>query len=131
MSDEQRWGCGIVAGLLVGLVWLIANCTGISPNYSKGERSGVVWKFSEKGLMYVSGEGELNMGGVVVDSKGAISPVVWEFSCTDDDIKEKIVAAQRSSARVTLTYRQWLLAPFSIDTKYVIVDVAVDSVEAR
>jgi hypothetical protein len=77
--------------------------TGCNPDYSEGERTGIVWKFSEKGNFKKSWEGELNMnpGGVMaLDAQG--HPVVWEFSVEDHDVVQKINEAQRARKTVTL-----------------------------
>jgi hypothetical protein len=68
--------------------------------YSEGERTGVIAKFSHKGLILKTYEGELHVGG-------NISPN-WEFSVADPEIVEKIHEAQRSGGRWSLLYRQQL-----------------------
>ena len=89
-------------------------------SYSEGERSGVVVKFSHKGMIFKSWEGDLNQGSI---ADGGI-PKVWEFSVTDEGIVEKIKVAERKGSRITLVYNQYLISnPTSRSTNYVIVDV--------
>ena len=70
--------------------------------YSEGERTGVVTKFSHKGMAIKTWEGELNMGGF--DQGGVGSS--WKFSVGDPDVVEKVKEAQRAGGRWSLMYRQ-------------------------
>lgn len=45
---------------LIVIVTLLFGCT----NYSTGERIGTIVKFSEKGFMYKTWEGQINLGGL-------------------------------------------------------------------
>lgn len=71
-----------------------------SLTYSEGERTGVIAKFSHKGLIFKTYEGELYVGGNITPN--------WEFSVADAEIVEKIHEAQRIGGRWSLLYRQQL-----------------------
>lgn len=91
-----------------------------SATYSDGERSGVVTKFSRKGMLLKTWEGELNMGGF--DTGGVAT--TWEFSVDDPEIVEELQQAQRAGGRWTLAYRQQLWAQsWKGGTSYFITDV--------
>lgn len=96
---------------------------GCGQDYSNGERTGVVWKFSKKGILWKSWEGELNLGGASLGEGGVVVPNQWGFSTRDDAVAEKIQGVQRSGQRVTLVYRQWWASPWAINTNYEITEV--------
>jgi hypothetical protein len=76
-----------------------------SENYSNGERVGYVTKFSEKGLLFKSHEGELNLSQTGMNSAG-----VFEFSIDNDNVPTEVVktldSAQRTGDRVKLIYHE-------------------------
>ncbi len=106
----------------IALCLMLAAC---GKNYSNGSRVGVVTKLSEKGFVYKSWEGEMNMGGVrekSTDSGSAVVPNIFTFN-VDASAVEKVKAAMKSGKRVELIYRQWAVAPINIGDDHVIVDV--------
>jgi hypothetical protein len=109
--------CAIVFVMIFGVV-----SNGLST--SDGTRVGVLTKFSHKGLVYKSYEGELNMGGVrnSIDSEGNRSVVanVWEFSCTRPDVAKKIKSL--IGKEVVIEYHQ-SFGGFSRETSYDVVSI--------
>jgi hypothetical protein len=107
----------VVALLVVG----IKGCTTIGGmTYSEGERSGVVTKFSQKGALIKTWEGELSMGGFTNGGKAS----VWEFSVSDPAVVEKIHHAQRAGGQWVLKYRQqYQKQSWKGMTEYFVVDV--------
>ncbi|MBL8490952.1 MAG: hypothetical protein JNM82_09255 [Rhodocyclaceae bacterium] len=93
-------------------VWLA-----LSWSYSEGERAGYVQKFSRKGWLCKTWEGEIAM----VTMPGAI-PDRFEFSVRDDGVAAKINAL--AGKRVVLTYEQHKFVPSSCfgETEYFVVD---------
>ena len=53
---------------------------------------------------------------------GTTMPEKWSFT-VDPKMIDKVKTALNSGKRVKLTYRQWFIAPLSIDTEYIIIDV--------
>jgi hypothetical protein len=110
--------------LTLGICLILLTACG--HNYSNGSRVGVVTKLSEKGLIWKSWEGEMNMGGMRMstDEHGNQSAVVnvFEFNVAPEAV-EQVKAAQLSGKPVELVYRQWLIAPLSISNKHVIIAV--------
>lgn len=98
-------------------------CMGCDKGYSDGDRTGVITKFSNKGIMWKSWEGQLNLGGMVKNSDDQMVPNVWEFTVTDEAIVPQVQAAQAAGHPVTLHYTQWLLNPVWIDSQYEITSV--------
>jgi len=79
---------------LFALVAFIAFGTmSCSENYSKGERIGFVNKFSEKGLIWKSYEGELNL-----TQTGMNSSTVFDFSVDNDRPDENVIKTLDSAA---------------------------------
>jgi len=110
-----------ILGVLLILGFGVRGCIYVgSFTYSEGERTGVITKFSNKGMMIKTWEGELNMGGF--DTGGTAS--VWAFSVDDPTIVEKIQEAQRTGGRWTLHYRQqFVQQSWRGATEYFIIDV--------
>lgn len=127
-DSKQVVGCLLICLVLCFPVFGIGSCAlnGCGRNYSTGERSGVVWKFSNKGLIWKSWEGEMNLGGMSVGEGGVVVPNRWSFSCLDEAVAKTIADAQRSGKRVTLHYRQWFMGPIKIETGYEIESVVIE-----
>ncbi|HEX8978651.1 MAG TPA: hypothetical protein VF811_02980 [Parasulfuritortus sp.] len=97
----------------VGWTWLTLHWT-----YSEGERAGYVQKFSHKGWLCKTWEGEL----ALVTMPGAI-PEKFYFSVRDDDLAKRINAL--AGQRMVLTYQQHKFVPTSCfaETEYFVTDV--------
>lgn len=113
-----------ILGILSSVVLSKAGLVTIMPNYSNGERTGVVVKLSKKGVVWKTWEGEMNVGSMSTDGKGIAVPTVFKFSVKDDAIAEKIMDMSRSGNRTTLVYEQALMRSFREgETPYLIVSV--------
>ncbi|HEV8377157.1 MAG TPA: hypothetical protein VGR38_13085 [Candidatus Polarisedimenticolia bacterium] len=90
----------------------------LSFSYSKGERVGYVQKFSNKGWICKTWEGELAM----VNLPGAM-PEIFKFTVRDEGVVAKI--NEGLGHRVTLHYEQHLGLPSSCfgDTSYFVTNV--------
>lgn len=104
-----------------------AGASGGVGDYSEGYRMGMLSKFSVKGWVNKSGEGELLMGAdssVAYEGSGEnrkqINP--WEFSC--DPAKESVVTPFRGQY-VVVRYRQYMLNnPLTRDTDYELLEIS-------
>ena len=92
-----------------------------APNYSKGERVGVVTKLSRKGLFFKSWEGEM-LVALPESFGGSIQPEKFEFNA-DESIVDALRTALVTGKRVQLVYRQWALCPWNIDNDHVVYAV--------
>lgn len=119
-----RRGCGkpavfllLLLLLLIGAFALYAWIT-LSYNYSAGERAGYVQKFSKKGWVCKTWEGELAM----VNLPGTM-PQIFQFSVRDDAVAERI--NQMLGQRVSLKYEQHMGVPTSCfgETQFFVTDV--------
>jgi hypothetical protein len=106
-----------VVGVLIGVaaLWTV---TTLAFNYSDGDRIGYVQKFSHKGWVCRTWEGELAMTPV----PGA-APEIFRFTVRDEAVVKRIQAAE--GKKVVLHYKEKRGVPTSCfgDTRYFIADV--------
>jgi hypothetical protein len=112
----------IIAGVLLVpvLAFALYTWTALTWAYSKGERAGFVQKFSKKGWICKTWEGELAM----VSLPGTM-PEKFYFTVRDDSVAARI--NQSLGRRVALTYNQHKGVPTSCfgETEYFVADVKV------
>jgi len=92
----RLFGWGIVLLILIAVVYTYGT---LSYKYSEGERAGLLQKFSSKGWVCKTYEGELALYVVA-----GIQPEIWHFS-----VRDPAVAAQMAKAvgqRVQLHYSE-------------------------
>ena len=117
----SRLAAYVVAGALaigVGTCYGAQSCT-----YSEGARAGNVIKFSEKGWVFKTHEGQL---ALTVDSNTdeGRGRGIWEFTVADKDIEARVQEALESGRKVKLTYEERLWVPFwKGDTDYLVTNV--------
>jgi hypothetical protein len=118
---RHRWkiilvGLVVIAGGAAAL-WTLVTLTF---SYSAGDRIGYVQKFSRKGWICRTWEGELAMSPV----PGSI-PQIFTFTVRDDRIAKEMSAAE--GKKVSLRYEEKRGIPSSCfgDTNYFITDVRV------
>lgn len=89
-------------------------------SYSEGERAGYLQKFSKRGWVCKTWEGEI----LLTSMPGAI-PEKFEFSVRDDDVARQLMAA--TGKRVLLSYAQHKGVPGSCfgETEYFISRVQI------
>ncbi len=115
----------IVLALLGALVVVVLVCVGylafvLHWSYSEGERAGIVQKFSRKGWVFKTWEGELAMSIVP-----GVTPTIWDFSVRDPRVAEQVAAA--AGKRVSLHYTEHLGVPTTVfaETRYYVDRVRV------
>src|SRR4051812_20303603 len=72
--------------------------------YSEGNRSGILQKFSRKGNLFKTYEGELIMSSIASTSNTTIASEKFFFSVQDQSIAQKLFDFE--GKRVTLQYEQ-------------------------
>jgi len=116
----RRWLWRILAVLILGPVIVIGLWVAITLNYtfSSGERAGYVQKFSKKGWICKTWEGELAM----VNVPGAAQER-FPFTVRSDSLAA--VMSKMMGSRVSITYEQHKGVPTSCfgDTEYYVVAV--------
>jgi hypothetical protein len=113
--------------LILAAVVFLALYLSTKVSYSEGDRAGVVSKFSEKGFLIKTHEGELNVGAQ--SDVGNISVNIWNFSVANNDPEniKKLSDSMLSGKRVRLHYEQKYFKYFWLgDTEYYITKVDVE-----
>lgn len=117
-SRKLRW----FGGFFVTLVVLFALYTWLTLtwSFSEGERAGYVQKFSKKGWVFKTWEGELAM----VTIPGTL-PEIFAFSVREDSVAERI--NHTMGKRVKLVYEQHVGVPTDWfgETEYFVTGVQV------
>lgn len=115
----------IVSILFVMVAGGIGGCS-----VSDGSRVGTITKFSHKGVIWKTYEGEMNCGGMRSGTNGegisTLATNIWEFSVEKNNKKiiDEIQSAMDENYPVKLTYRQkFLVMPWTADTTYFITEV--------
>ena len=125
-SDDMA-GCFGVVALAAVLFLACGGCAlrftgGLMPDYSEGTRVGTVFKFSHKGWMWKSWEGELMLNEFALRRKGEEQGSnVFEFSCLDAEVAKSV--EEVLGKKVRLHYRQYLIGPMQQGTRYNVVKV--------
>lgn len=103
------------AGLFAGYTWLVLNWS-----YSKGDRAGYVQKFSQKGWLCKTWEGELQM----IPIPGSL-PEKFLFSVRVDSVAQRLNTTM--GKKVSLTYEQHKGVPSVCfgESEYFVTDVKV------
>jgi hypothetical protein len=117
---SRRKGCLLILAILLVPILLFALYVWIALNfdYSEGERAGYVQKFSRRGWICKTWEGELAM----VNLPGAM-PEIFRFSVWDDAVAARI--NETLGRRVRLHYEQHKGIPASCfgETEYFVTSV--------
>ncbi len=112
----------IIAAVLIVpvIVFALYTWTALTWSYSSGERDGYVQKFSKKGWICKTWEGEL----ALVSIPGTMSEKFY-FTVRDDSVAARI--NENVGKRVALTYRQHKGIPTSCfgETEYFVAGVKV------
>ena len=90
-------------------VALLAVACGHGIDYSDGDRVGTVTKFSFKGLICKTWEGEMVLGGLRSDGDNMVANI-WAFTVDEPRFVKPIQEAMLSGKRVKITYHQGALS---------------------
>ncbi len=95
--------------------------------YSKGYRSGLLQKFSEKGLIFKTYEGELILSSVQSNANVAIASEKFLFSVDDDAIAKQMEQIQGKNVVVHYREKNGTL-PWRGESVYIVDSVRVADV---
>jgi hypothetical protein len=110
------WGSLVGALVLIALyTWLM-----LSWAYSEGERAGVLQKFSKRGWVCKTYEGELALYVV-----GGVAPEIWHFSARDAQVIEQLHAAVGQQVRLHYAEHRGLPTDCFGETDYFVEGVEV------
>ena len=103
----------VVLPVLVFTLWTLAT---LKYTYSKGDRVGYNQKFSRKGWVCKTWEGEL-----AITNQPGQAPQIFAYSVRDDAVAQRV--RQLEGQRVALTYEQHVHVPLSCfgETEYFVV----------
>ena len=109
-------------GSLIGALLLIALYTMFMLwwSYSEGERAGVLQKFSTRGWVCKTWEGELAMYVV-----GGVAPQIWNFSVRDDAVAQQLLAAVGQQVRLHYSEHPGLPTNCFGETDYFVQSVEI------
>lgn len=110
--------------IVVAVLALIISFLATKVPYSEGDRAGVVSKFSKKGFVIKTYEGELNVGAQ--GQVGNLSNNLWEFTVDSEDptVTQKLEDAMLTGKRLRLHYEQrYLKFSWMGDTEYFVTRV--------
>jgi hypothetical protein len=85
----------------------------LSWSYSEGERAGVLQKFSRKGWICKTYEGELALYVV-----GGVAPQIWYFSTRDEDVARQLSSAVGQQIRLHYTEHRGIPSSCFAETPY-------------
>jgi len=110
----------VVAIIVLPILYIVGRVgVTLSYTYSQGERAGFVQKFSQKGWVCKTWEGEMAQ-----TTQPGVPPLIWDFTVRNDSIATAINA--QIGKRVTLHYRQHKGVPTSCfgETEYFVDGVS-------
>ncbi len=89
-------------------------------SYSEGERVGTLQKFSRKGWICKTWEGELQISTIP-----GSAPILWEFSVRDQNVANRLAEAVAHNGRVALEYEEHRGVPTTCfgETPYYVIGV--------
>ena len=107
---------GRVVLITLGLVVIIGGAWtwfSLSWAYSEGERAGVLQKFSKKGWVCKTYEGELALYVV-----GGVAPQIWHFSTRDEQLAQQLSKAVGQQVRLHYTEHRGVPTNCFAETAY-------------
>ncbi len=123
MAETKSSGAsGMLKKILVGIVFLLVLALVITFlvfnfKYSEGSRAGVLMKFSKRGYVFKTYEGELNTGGVGNIANTAQVNQVWNFSVKEEGFADTLHFYE--GKKVILFYQQKIKhLPWQGETDY-------------
>jgi len=115
-GGKRRKRFGRILMILLALVLVIAalwTWFALSWSYSEGERAGILQKFSKKGWICKTYEGELALYVV-----GGVAPQIWYFSTRDEKLAQQLSAAVGEQIRLHYTEHRGVPTACFAETPY-------------
>jgi hypothetical protein len=106
----RYFGLTLLLAVLLAAGWTWFS---LSWAYSEGERAGVLQKFSKKGWLCKTYEGELAQYVV-----GGVAPQIWYFSTRDEKVAQQLSAAVGDHVRVHYTEHRGVPTSCFAETPY-------------
>ena len=114
MKKILFWIVGIAIVILAIFIFVNVTFT-----YSEGNRAGRLIKFSSKGYLFKTYEGELNLGGINTVNGGVLVNNMWLFSVIDDAVADSL--SRLEGKDISVHYKEKMATlPWRGDTKYIV-----------
>ncbi len=114
MKKFLFWFIGISIAIII--IFTLINVTF---TYSEGNRAGRLIKFSHKGYLFKTYEGEMNLGGINSVNGGVLVNNMWLFSVTDNAVADSL--GKLEGKDISLHYKEKMATlPWRGDTKYIV-----------
>jgi hypothetical protein len=126
LPKKSKWKKRLFFTFLILILAFVAYIFICGITYSSGTRTGVVIKLSQKGVLFKTYEGVLNLGGIS-EGDGTIMPTrLWNFSIEKHNKSVYDSITQFQGKHVRLYYKEVLKNFFwQSDTPYLIEKVEV------
>jgi hypothetical protein len=126
LPKKSKWKKRLFITFLILILISVAYVFICGMSYSTGTRTGIVIKLSQKGYVFKTYEGELNLGGIS-EGDGTIMPTrIWKFSVDRNNVAIYDAMTQSEGKHVRLYYKEVLKNFFwQSDTPYLIEKVEV------
>lgn len=118
----HRWKLILAAVIVTPIVgFAVYTFVALTWSYSDGDRAGVLQKFSHRGWLCKTWEGEL-----LQPTPPGVPPTIWTFTVRDDSVAQLVNGG--IGKRVVLTYQEHRGVPTSCfgDTHYFVTGVRVE-----
>jgi hypothetical protein len=121
-SSFRKWFWLTVLAVIA--IFVLYTFLMLSWSYSDGERAGVLQKFSQRGWICKTYEGELAMYVVA-----GVGPQIWNFSVRDESIVDELNAAMGEKVRLHYAEHRGLPTNCFGETDYFVdrVEIVADS----
>ena len=107
----------VLLALVIGGLWTWFS---LSWAYSEGQRAGILQKFSRKGWLCKTYEGELALYVV-----GGVAPQIWDFSTRDPKVAEALSKAVGQQVQVHYTEHRGVPTNCFAETQYFVESFTV------
>lgn len=123
---KSKWKKRLIVSFLIIILLFVAYVLICGMHYSSGARTGIVIKASQKGFLFKTYEGELNLGGIS-EGDGTIMPTrIWNFSVPKNDTAVYNAIIHSQGKHVRLYYDELLKVFFwQGDTPYMVNKVEI------
>ncbi len=105
--------------IILVLSFIIFILINVTFTYSDGNRAGRLIKFSHKGYIFKTYEGELNLGGINSVNGGVMVNNMWDFSVSDQTVADSL--SKLEGRDINIHYKEKMSSLFwRGDTRYIV-----------
>jgi len=123
-AKKSKWKRVLIITIFLLIISLVSYVLICGMTYSSGVRTGVAIKISQKGYLFKTYEGELNLGGLS-EGDGTIMPTrIWNFSVQRKDTAVYNKLTRTQGKHVRLYYKEVMKNLFwQAETPYIVEKV--------